>query len=517
MQRVISIGFSAAILGACGSVTEVDPDGGPAPGTDANADLDAGSETGQLIVAPQAPTVDEGDAVFLTATYIDTDGESEDVTSEATWATQNVGTAYPRSAGDTVRVYGAVPGEASVTATYGEHQAEASITVDTALIDVQVPPQEHTLATGTRTLLEAVGVRVDHSVRSARSEISWSSEDSAVATVTSDAEVHAQGEGITNIVASYQGSVIGEAEISVFDEAATGLDLGVATDVLLVEGLGFVQSIASFPSGFEQSLRTEVDYEIVEQSPANPGDTDVIEFATPIFLRGLAEGTATIQASFDGATSEAVEIEVLPADLVPSSIDFSHQAAQSIHGFPTGFGISGDFGAHGSLDVRHLVEFEVSDPQALQVAASRFVPIAPSDGAVEIEAIFPVQDGDPVVGTAEIEVVDEPLSPLEVSVNPSELFLSATAHFGPTAISQDVTGRVRWASTNEDCATFTSLISATIDLTPSECEDDDEITARYRDQQGAIPIQVILDNLDDGDNGNGNGDNGNGNGDNGND
>src|SRR5579872_4001039 len=174
-SRVISTrnGLSAIVL-SCLLATF-----GCAGGGSGNGGGGSKLNTIKVSAANANPTV--GDTDQLTATGKYGDGSTQDLTSSVTWTTSPAGLATVGAGGVlTAQTAGAV----SVTAAMGGVSGSASVTIAPKLVSIAITPASKTIAASTKWQFLAKGTYSDASVVDITGSVSWSSSNSAVASIS---------------------------------------------------------------------------------------------------------------------------------------------------------------------------------------------------------------------------------------------------------------------------------------------------------------------------------------------
>ncbi|WP_417881079.1 Ig-like domain-containing protein [Vibrio sp.] len=158
-----------------------------------------------LVVEPDSLTIAKGGKVAITVTANYSNGSSQDVTSLAT-ITSDAPAVTSINADNSIQAVGV--GSANVTATFNSSEsAPIPVTVTDATVStLTITPDPLSLAKGTQQQLTATAEFSDASSRDVTSEVSWSTADSALVSVSSSGL--AKGEGVTagtDVTASFGG------------------------------------------------------------------------------------------------------------------------------------------------------------------------------------------------------------------------------------------------------------------------------------------------------------------------
>jgi uncharacterized protein YjdB len=154
-----------------------------------------------VTVTPNSTSVDEGNAVQLTAVLEDASG-NQLFGRAVQWGTSDAGTATVNGSG---LVSGVSVGTVTITATSGSQSGTATVSVTRAAVDVvEVSPGSATMSPSGTLMLSAVTKDAAGNVLTGRA-ISWTSNSTGVATVTASGLVTAIANGSATITATSEG------------------------------------------------------------------------------------------------------------------------------------------------------------------------------------------------------------------------------------------------------------------------------------------------------------------------
>src|SRR5882724_10548370 len=143
-------------------------------------------------VTPSAASAAAGSATQLTATGMFSDGSHADITYLVTWTSSNTAVATVGTAG---MVTGVAVGSTTVSAAVQGVTGNTTYNVTAAVLaSIEVTPPILSIASGRTVLMTATGVYSDHSTQNL-SQVTWTSSNSAVASVSSSGVATAVGVG----------------------------------------------------------------------------------------------------------------------------------------------------------------------------------------------------------------------------------------------------------------------------------------------------------------------------------
>nr|ACH98102.1 LigC [Leptospira weilii] len=135
-----------------------------------------------ITITPANPSVAKGRTLFSTATGIFSDGTVSDITNQVTWSSSLASVAtVDNSAGLAGRITGIGVGTTNITAGIGGVDSTISLDVTNAvLVSIQVASDSSSIARGTSTFVQAVGVYSDGSSQNISDQVAWSSSNSSI-------------------------------------------------------------------------------------------------------------------------------------------------------------------------------------------------------------------------------------------------------------------------------------------------------------------------------------------------
>ena len=232
-------------------------------------------------MTPADASIADGTTQQFTATGLYTDASTQDLTTEVTWDSSDDEVATVSNADDSKGLATAVGlGIATVSATSGGVTGVTTLTVtDATLVSIEVTPADASIADGTTQQFTATGLYTDGSTQDLTAEVTWSSSDEAVATVSnaddSKGLATAVGAGSTTVSAT-SGGVTGDTTLTV---TATLVSIAVTPAAPSIAN-GLTQQFTAtglYSDDSTQDLTTEVDLGVVRRRGGDgeqhrPGD-----------------------------------------------------------------------------------------------------------------------------------------------------------------------------------------------------------------------------------------------------
>lgn len=411
------------------------------------------AELVHLEISPAHVSLPAGSGQRFTATATYADGTVEDVTASARWwssdesllTVQNA----PAQAGHATLLS---PGTPRVRATWAGRTVEQLVTVtDATVVGLAVQPGRIDLAVRDIFQFQVVATYSDGSVKDARTLVTWTTSNAAIADV-SNAEGSqgvvtgvAPGQAVITAtlgtrIASGTAAVNGDAyeQLRIFADGSTTCPIG---------GAVFLQAGAVYDSFPPRSV------DISDQASWSSSDPEVAVVGNGALYGGsvrcLAPGRATVTAAWRGV-SDTQEITVTSATL--SSITVSPRQATLARGDVQRFGAIARYTDGSELDVTGLATWASQAPDVVTVSnapGTRGVATGQGAGTAQVLATLDgIVGASTVTGTAAtlLRVV---VTPAAASPRLRERFQQfvATAEYDDNT-KRDVTALAQWDVSN---------------------------------------------------------------------
>ena len=451
---------SAAILGLLGVLAGCGGGGGVNGGGVGNEQKPppASTPTLQSIeVTPSALTAAAGTQAQFTATGVFTDNSTQDLTGQVIWASSNEAVAtVSNDASSRGLATAAGIGSTTVTATSGVVNGNTTLTVtDAALVSIEVSPATAALATGLTQQFTATGVFTDRTTQDLTGQVTWSSSNAAVATVSNVAGSRglatAAGVGSATMSAT-SGDLSGETTLAVTNATLVSIEVSPNTPSMAQGLTQQFTAIGVFTDHTTQDLTDQVTW-----ASSNGAVAAVSNGAGS---RGLATaasvGSTTVTAT-SGGVSGNTTLTVSGATLV--SIEVSPAVSSLARGLTQQFTATGVFTDGSTQDLTTQVTWGSSDGTVATVsnaAGTNGLATALGLGGTTVRATSGSVSGDTT-----LTVTGATLASIEVTPAASSLANGLTRQFTATGIftdnsTQDLTTQVTWGSSDETVATVSN-------------------------------------------------------------
>jgi trimeric autotransporter adhesin len=173
-----------------------------------------------IAVTPANPNIARGTSRQFIATGRYTDSSTQDLTTVATWSSSNTAAAtISNAAGSKGLATSAATGATTITAASGSVSGTTTLTITAAtLVSIAVTPVNPSAARGTSRQFTAMGTYTDSSTQDLTAAVTWSSSNTAVATISNAAGSKGSATALavgTATISAASGSVSGSTALTV--------------------------------------------------------------------------------------------------------------------------------------------------------------------------------------------------------------------------------------------------------------------------------------------------------------
>jgi hypothetical protein len=407
-----------------------------------------------ISVTPTNPSIAKGTQLQFTASGLYTDGTSQDLTAQATWASTNslvadVGATTGLAHGDST-------GSVTISATFGGKTGSTTLTVTPAtLVSIAVLPADPSVAKGSDLQFTALGTYTDSTTQDLTTQVTWASLVSTVATISnasgSQGLAHAAGPGVSTISATFGGKT-GSTTLTV--TAATLASIQVTpVDPSIAKGTN-VQFTATgvFTDGTTQDLTTTATWNSSTSTVATISNAS----GTEGLAHAAATGSSTISATV-GAISGSTTLTVTAATLTAIQVTPSDPSiAKGTQLQLTATALYSD----GSIqDVTTQAAWSSSVPGTATVSTasgSQGLATGVAAGTTSIKATFGGTSGSTTLTVTAATLVSVSISPTGPSIaNGTTQQFTVTGLYSDST-TQDLTASAFWASSVTTVATIST-------------------------------------------------------------
>jgi uncharacterized protein YjdB len=389
-----------------------------------------------IAVAPGSASLVVGGSVTLVPIVKDASGA---VLTDRTvaWTSSDVGVAVVSTSG---AVTGIAPGSATITAaSEGKTGTSAVTVVPTAIASVTLQPDAATIRVGASTTLTPTVKDVTGAIVSDR-EITWTSSNVAVATVSSTGVVTGRAVGTATISAT-SGGKSGSTSVTVVAVPVGSVAVAPASVRLVPTQRESLTSVMRDANGVVVTDRT------VTWSSSN---TAVATVAPDGWVTAVAPGVATVTATSEGRSGSA-NINVVPMPVGSVTVSPASSTVQTGETKTLSATVRDTSGA---VVTDRVMTWSSSD-ETIATVSSAGVVTGVSAGTATITATSEGKSGSAAVTVLPVPVATVTLEPASVRLEPGQ-----TATLQATTKSADgtvLTGRVvTFASDNVNVARVSS-------------------------------------------------------------
>ena len=255
-----------------------------------------------IAVTPAYVSIPKGSTQQFTATGTYSDSSTQNLTSTVTWTSSNTAVATISTGG---LATGAATGSATIQAISGSISGSTSLTVTRVLVSIAVTPANASIAKGVTQQFTATGVFSDASTANLTSLVTWSSTNTAVATIASGGLATGVAAGSTTIQA-ISGAIGGSTSLTVTAPVLVSIAVTPATTSLATGATQQFTATGTYSDSSTQNLTSSVTW--------TSTNTAVATITSGGLATGVAVGSTTIQAtsgSISGSTSLTVTVSGL--------------------------------------------------------------------------------------------------------------------------------------------------------------------------------------------------------------
>ena len=396
------------------------------------------------------------------------DGSVQNVTRDVTWASSNTAVAQII---DTGLSRGQSPGTTTITATLGSIIGSTTFTITNAtIVSINVTPASQTIAVGTTLDFSAAGRFSDGSVQNITDDVTWSSDNTAIATNGGNSTTTAVSPGTANISATFN-AVSGSAPLIVSSATVTSIAINPPTAEMAPNTFVDCVAIATLSDGTTQAVTSNATW--------SSSDTGVAQVDNAGSVGAVSAGNAVISAQFGGATGTStilVNPDLTSIKVSPASTSIPAQTGVDFTALAT-------FADGKTQDVTDFAIWTSSAPTVATVSVGTANGL--SSGTSTIVAVLDGQAGSAkltVTGAKAISLVVTPAS-AALALGGSTRF-RAMARFSDGTIV-DVTPWVTWTLSSPDVASLTSS-----GIARSARAGSTVVTATMKDASGTAVLSV---------------------------
>ncbi len=257
-------------------------------------------------IQPTSVTLAKGTGAVLKATGLFSDGSTLDITSSATWVSNDSSVVEVTNVGSNKGfAQGKLEGSTKIQVQSEGISASLPIVVTSAfLTEIDISPEYETIVSGLSTNLVATGILSDGTIQNMTSLVEWSSSDVTIASSSNDPSIKGKVTGLSSgtadITAIYN-DIEGSASITVTSPVVTNISVSPGNTSVTPLGQQQFVATAHYNNGTNSDITEEATWSssneivaTVDNSPGNKG-----------LSRGISVGTALIIAEYEDFDDQA--------------------------------------------------------------------------------------------------------------------------------------------------------------------------------------------------------------------
>ena len=397
-----------------------------------------------IAVLPADSTIAQNTTEQFSAIGTFSDGSTHNLTSEVAWTSSN--TVAASIGGSTGVAKGLSPGTTTITATLGTVTGNTTLDVTNAtIVSISVTPTGRTIAPTTELSFTATGTFSDSSTQVITTDSTWTSSDTAVATVGPEGVATAVAAGTTNITAAFGGKS-GSSLLTVSSVTLKSIAVAPPAAVLAPASTLSYTATGTFSDGSTANVTDSVTW--------SSSATNVASISSFGQVTGQSAGTATItaqQGSVSGTAALVVDSSTLSQlQVTPATATVAAETA-------TQFNAIGVFSDNSTQNLTSSVSWTSSPASVATVSnasPTKGLATGVAAGKSTITALFST-----LSGAATLTVTDATLTSISVTPDPASISLGGTQQFTATGnfsdgTTENLTAQVTWSSSDVSVATI---------------------------------------------------------------
>jgi uncharacterized protein YjdB len=441
-------------------------------------------------LTPAHPEAAMGTTKQFTATGIFSDESMQDLTQQVSWSSADDSIASVSNATGTKGLATSFAvGKTTIYAALDGLSADTDFTVTEAvLVSIEVNPANPSTPKGMTLQFTATGIYSDHTTHELTKQVSWSSSDPTMASVSNAAGTNglatALAVGPVDISATLDG-VTGSADFTVTEAILVFIQI-TPVNASLAKGTTLqLASTGTYSDHSTQDLTTQVTWGTADPtvvSVSNADDSDGLATA-------LAVGTTAVSAAL-GTVTGTTTLEVTPATLL--SIDINPADLSLAKGTSRQLTATGIYSDDSTQDITNLVTWNVSDPTVASVSnavGSNGLATTLAVGSATISVTL-----GSVWATTTLSVTAAVLVSIDVDPYDAVTVVGMTRQFVASGVYsdstvQDLTQQVTWSSSTRTVATISNAAGSKGLATPARVGST-VISATLGSVEGSMTLTV---------------------------
>lgn len=436
-------------------------------------------------ITPQQAEIPSGLNQAFQAVGSYSDGSTQDLSDFVSWSSSSPLVASMTDATAT----GGNPGTATISATYNGVSAQASLTVNSAVLQrLEVEVANSDLQIATSSAISAVGLYSDNSSRDVSAEVTWQVDDALIVALDQTGlSVEGLAVGSANVIAGLDG-LQAQAGVTVSDAVLTRIEVSPVDSTIPAGLSGQLTATAIFSNQTIQDLTEQVTWLSSNDSIASVDNLS----GSRGEVTALSQGSATISAHYQSQSGSAA-VTVSQATLI--SIEVSPANSTLANGHQQQYTALASYSDGSSVDVTDSVSWSSSNQNVSLVSGQQ----AGLYQANAVGSVLVVASLNGIQGFTNLEVTSATLSSLSIVSETTSQALGMTQQLRVNATysdasTRDVSDQVIWSSSDTNVA-LVSNNSANAGEVSSVATGSVDISAALDGVQATLSLQVTAATL----------------------
>lgn len=425
-SNIASVSGSGVATGLTNGTTTITATVGPVHGS---TSLIVTPILSSITITPLSPSITVNATEQFSATGVWSDGSTQDLTSQVTWASSDNSIASIDNSGLATTL---AAGSVTISATSGAISGSASLTITAPTLSaIVVTPDSTAVPIGITQPFSAMGLFSNGSSQQLAS-VTWTSSNAGVASIDAAGTATTLGTGTVTISAT-SGSVTGSTSFSVLPAALVSISISPSSPSLALGNTAQLSATGLFTDNGTQTL-SGVTW--------TSSDTTIAAVDNTGFVTTVAPGLVTISAT-SGTTTGSTTLTVTSA--MVTSIAVSPSTASVPAGTSQQFAATGTFSDGSTQNISNSATWTSSSGSVATVDSAGLATTF-SAGTANITATL-----GGVSGTAVLTISNAALQSIVITPANLQMATGTTAQLTATGSysdgsSQDLTSTVTWTS-----------------------------------------------------------------------
>ncbi|MUK31917.1 hypothetical protein GNP44_17750 [Aliivibrio fischeri] len=408
------------------------------------------AEVESIQITPASENVVEGNTQQYLAIATYTDNNTADVTNSVSWTSSIPTLATINTQG---LATGVSVGEVRISAVKDEIASNnATLTVvSAAVVSIQVTPPTKSIAKGDTQQYVAVATYNNNTTKDVSDSVSWSSSNTALATISSEGLATGVAEGGVTIKAALNGVTSNSASLTITSAVIRALQITPAVQSIPKGNQQQYTAVATYSDNSTQDVTARVSW--------NSSDRDIATITNVGLAQGVVEGEVTITGMLDGINSNEATLTVTAA--VVRSLEITPELQSIPKGNQQQYAAKATYSDNSTLDVTARVSWSSSNTGIATITNTGL-----AQGVVEGEVTVTAALNGVNSNNATLNITAAVIRTIEVTPDNSTIVTGNTQQYLAMGVysdgeRNDISAQVDWSSSSTDLVTISAQGLAT--------------------------------------------------------